>query len=76
MRPSGCTYSMPAGLTVTAKTTATGSLFTALPALDMAGVVSVTFADKTREEAMMRQTFGPEYDAYCARTKRLVPGIF
>ncbi len=42
-----------AGLTVTAKTTATGSLFTALPALDMAGNVAVTFADKTREEAMM-----------------------
>ena len=42
-----------AGLTVTARTTATGSLFTALPALDMAGEVVVTFADKSREEAMM-----------------------
>ncbi|OYU20354.1 MAG: hypothetical protein CFE34_00495 [Rhodobacteraceae bacterium PARR1] len=42
-----------AGLTVTARTTATGSLFTALPALDMAGEVTVTFADKTRETAMM-----------------------
>lgn len=42
-----------AGLIVTAKTSATGSLFTSLPALDMAGKVTVTFADKTTEEAMM-----------------------
>ena len=26
-----------------------------------------------REEAFMRETFGEKYDAYCARTKRLVP---
>jgi protein-S-isoprenylcysteine O-methyltransferase Ste14 len=31
---------------------------------------------QSREEAMMRQTFGSEYDAYCARTKRLLPGVF
>lgn len=42
-----------AGLMVTAQTTATGSLFTSLPALDMAGKVTVTFADKTTEDAMM-----------------------
>ncbi len=29
-----------------------------------------------REEAMMRQTFGPAYEAYCARTRRIIPGIF
>lgn len=29
-----------------------------------------------REEAMMRQTFGPAYDAYCARTRRIIPGVF
>lgn len=42
-----------AGLMVTAKTSITGSLFTALPALDVAGKVTVTFADNTREEALM-----------------------
>jgi len=26
-----------------------------------------------REEAFMRETFGEKYEAYCARTKRLVP---
>jgi protein-S-isoprenylcysteine O-methyltransferase Ste14 len=31
---------------------------------------------QAREEAMMRATFGAEYDAYCARTKRIVPGLF
>ena len=29
-----------------------------------------------REEAWMRETFGEKYDAYCARTKRLVPLIW
>jgi protein-S-isoprenylcysteine O-methyltransferase Ste14 len=29
-----------------------------------------------REEAWMRETFGEKYDAYCARTKRLVPFIW
>lgn len=28
------------------------------------------------EEAMMREAFGAEYDAYCARTKRVVPFIY
>jgi protein-S-isoprenylcysteine O-methyltransferase Ste14 len=28
------------------------------------------------EEAMMREHFGAEYDAYAARTKRLVPGVW
>ncbi|MEP9378591.1 protein-S-isoprenylcysteine O-methyltransferase [Aquabacter sp. CN5-332] len=28
------------------------------------------------EEAMMRETFGAEYDAYCARTKRVLPFIY
>lgn len=42
-----------AGLTVTARTSVTGSLFTSLPALDMAGQVTVTFANNTSEEASM-----------------------
>ena len=29
-----------------------------------------------REEAWMRETFGEKYDAYCARTRRLVPLIW
>ena len=29
-----------------------------------------------REEAWIRETFGEKYDAYCARTKRLVPLIW
>ncbi len=29
-----------------------------------------------REEAMMREAFGPQYDAYMARTKRILPGIY
>lgn len=28
------------------------------------------------EERMMRERFGADYDAYCTRTKRLVPGVW
>jgi protein-S-isoprenylcysteine O-methyltransferase Ste14 len=28
------------------------------------------------EEALLRTQFGSEYDAYCARTSRLIPGIY
>ena len=42
-----------AGLTITAKTSVTGSLFTSIPALDMSGEVAVTFADGTQEQAAM-----------------------
>jgi protein-S-isoprenylcysteine O-methyltransferase Ste14 len=28
------------------------------------------------EEALLRSQFGAEYDAYCARTRRLLPGIY
>lgn len=41
------------GLALTARTTATGSLFTSIPAMDSAGEVAVTFADGTRETAAM-----------------------
>lgn len=40
-----------AGLTVTARATATGSVFTSIPALDMAGEVTILFADGTRTTA-------------------------
>lgn len=42
----------------------------------LAAVVALYAVRQSREEAMMRETFGAEYDAYCARTKRLVPGLF
>ncbi|OYX74513.1 MAG: hypothetical protein B7Y95_06685 [Rhizobiales bacterium 32-66-11] len=29
-----------------------------------------------QEEAMMRETFGAQYEAYCARTKRIIPGLY
>ena len=29
-----------------------------------------------REERMMREAFGADYDAYAARTKRLIPGVW
>jgi protein-S-isoprenylcysteine O-methyltransferase Ste14 len=28
------------------------------------------------EEALLRSHFGDEYDAYCARTSRLIPGVY
>jgi protein-S-isoprenylcysteine O-methyltransferase Ste14 len=28
------------------------------------------------EERLLRETFGAEYDVYCARTSRLIPGLF
>lgn len=45
----------------------------------LAGLIAVMAlyaVRQSREEAMMRDTFGADYDAYCARTKRLVPGVF
>jgi protein-S-isoprenylcysteine O-methyltransferase Ste14 len=29
-----------------------------------------------REERMMRAEFGKEYEAYAARTRRIVPGVW
>ncbi|MCA9133625.1 MAG: isoprenylcysteine carboxylmethyltransferase family protein [Planctomycetales bacterium] len=43
-----------------------------------AGLVSVAalyFGRVYREEAMMRETFGLEYDAYMGRTKRIIPWV-
>lgn len=42
----------------------------------LVAVIALYASRQSKEEAMMRQTFGAEYDAYCARTSRLVPGIF
>jgi protein-S-isoprenylcysteine O-methyltransferase Ste14 len=28
------------------------------------------------EEALLREHFGEEYDAYCQRTARLIPGFY
>ncbi len=43
-----------------------------------AGLVSIAalyFGRVAREEAMLRETFGPQYDAYMMRTKRIIPWI-
>ena len=45
----------------------------------LAGLLSVAilfFSRVGEEEAMMRQQFGADYDAYCARTARLLPGVY
>ena len=43
-----------------------------------AGLISIAalyFGRVAREEAMMRETFGTQYEAYMSRTKRIVPWI-
>jgi len=45
----------------------------------LAGLTAVAALYAVRqenEEAMMRETFGAQYDAYCQRTRRLIPGVF
>lgn len=45
----------------------------------LSGLISVAvlyYGRVEAEEDMMRQQFGAEYDAYCARTYRLLPKIF
>ena len=45
----------------------------------LSGLISVAvlyYGRVEAEEEMMRQQFGAEYDAYCARTYRLLPKIF
>lgn len=42
----------------------------------LVAVLALYAVRQSREEAMMRETFGADYDAYCVRTKRLVPGVF
>jgi protein-S-isoprenylcysteine O-methyltransferase Ste14 len=39
-------------------------------------LVPLLLARIRSEEALLRAQFGAEYDAYCARTSRLIPGIF
>jgi protein-S-isoprenylcysteine O-methyltransferase Ste14 len=44
----------------------------------LSGLVSIAalyFGRVAREEAMMRETFGPQYDAYMGRTKRIIPWL-
>lgn len=42
----------------------------------LAAVAALYIVRQEKEEAMMRDTFGAEYDAYCQRTRRLIPGVF
>lgn len=41
----------------------------------LASIAALYFGRVAREEAMMRETFGPQYDAYMNRTKRIVPWL-
>jgi protein-S-isoprenylcysteine O-methyltransferase len=45
----------------------------------LAPVVPITLAMLSRirtEETALRDTFGASYDVYCAKTKRLIPGLY
>lgn len=42
----------------------------------LAAVAALYAVRQEKEEAMMRETFGAQYDAYCQRTRRLIPGVF
>jgi protein-S-isoprenylcysteine O-methyltransferase Ste14 len=46
-----------------------GALLTAL-------MIPTLLARIVSEERLLRSQFGAEYDAYCARTSRLIPGIY
>jgi protein-S-isoprenylcysteine O-methyltransferase Ste14 len=46
-----------------------GVLLTAL-------IIPPLFARIRAEERLLRSQFGAEYDAYCARTPRLIPGLY
>lgn len=47
-----------------------------LPALPVAAFVAVIDRTQVRpEEAALRQLFGPDYDAYCDRVPRWLPGL-
>ncbi len=38
-------------------------------------IAALYFGRVAREEAMMRETFGPQYDTYMSRTKRIIPWV-
>lgn len=45
--------------------------------LVLAALTIIPTIDRIRaEEALLRETFGAEYAAFCARTSRLIPGIY
>ena len=46
-----------------------GVLLTAL-------IIPPLLARMRAEEALLRTQFGSEYDAYCTRTSRLIPGLY
>ena len=41
-----------------------------------AALIPTIVARMNSEEALLRSQFGPEYDAYRARTSRLIPGLY
>jgi protein-S-isoprenylcysteine O-methyltransferase Ste14 len=40
------------------------------------GIIPPLLARIRSEEALLRTQFGDQYDAYCRRTSRLIPGIY
>ena len=45
-------------------------------ALVIPAFAAMWFIRVPREEALMRERFGREYDSYCAETRRLLPSVF
>lgn len=41
----------------------------------LASIAALYFGRVAQEEAMMRETFGAQYDAYMLRTKRIIPWV-
>ena len=51
--------------------------FRSVVGLVLAALMIIPLIGRIRaEEALLRDQFGKEYDAFCARTSRLIPGIY
>jgi protein-S-isoprenylcysteine O-methyltransferase Ste14 len=51
--------------------------FRSVVGLVLAALMIIPLIGRIRaEEALLREQFGKEYDAFCARTSRLIPGIY
>jgi protein-S-isoprenylcysteine O-methyltransferase Ste14 len=51
--------------------------FRSVVGLVLAALMIIPLIGRIRaEEALLREQFGAEYDAFCARTSRLIPGIY
>jgi protein-S-isoprenylcysteine O-methyltransferase Ste14 len=51
--------------------------FRSVPGVILAALLIPPLLARIRsEEALLRSQFGDQYDAYCRRTSRLIPGIY